>query len=371
MPQTDPVVPYLDVEALNSRFRESDMQLFERFHKSGQYIGGRLLHEFENQFAGYYCVDHCIGCGNGLEALTLILLAEKSLGNLPDHARILVPAHTYVATILSVLHAGMQPVLVDVEDMHLNPQSINDHADEVDAVIGVDLYGKLIDRECFAFAKAKNLPIYTDAAQAHGAFYTDRKFIPRAAAFSFYPTKNLGAMGDGGAVLTDDGALAEKIRQIANYGRESRFENIEVGLNSRLDPLQAGFLSIRLEKLDADNDSRRKVANRYIEHIKNDKLDIPDSSWLKNNVHHVIPVFTKGYSPRQEREQLIAHLNSHGIGHSLHYPIPPHKQKALEKWNHCSFPRTEYLAESQLSLPCHPALRENHVQKVIQAVNSF
>jgi len=201
---------------------------FRQVHQSGRYIGGEEVARFEKQFARYCGVNHAVSTGNGLDALTVILLAEKELGNLPENARILLPAHTYIATFLSIINAGMQPVPVDVKDLIITVDDLQSQINKVDAIITVDLYGKLVDDEVYAFAKAEQKSVYCDSAQSHGALNSSGSrsgSIARASAFSFYPTKNLGALGDGGAITTDDSSLAAMMRKFANYGRDSRFEN--------------------------------------------------------------------------------------------------------------------------------------------------
>jgi dTDP-4-amino-4,6-dideoxygalactose transaminase len=324
--------------------------------------------QFEDEYASYCGAGHCIGTGNGLDALTIILKAEIALGNLPVNAKVLVPAHTYIATFLSIAHAGMQAIPVDVEMLNLTEVVLRQESQKYDAILVVDIYGKLVGDEVYAFAKANSINIYCDAAQSHGA--TNDKgakagCLAKASAFSFYPTKNLGAIGDAGAITTNDPELANMCRKIANYGRESRFINDVIGVNSRLDPLQAGFLSNRLPQLDADNKRRVEIATYYYKHIKNDKVRLLAKDFLKNSVVHVFPVFVA------DRRAFIDYLGAGGIGTSLHYEVPPHRQKAFKSLNHLVFPVTEELHRTEVSLPCHPLMSPDQMRRVVHEVNGY
>jgi dTDP-4-amino-4,6-dideoxygalactose transaminase len=324
--------------------------------------------QFEDEYASYCGAGHCIGTGNGLDALTIILKAEIALGNLPVNAKVLVPAHTYIATFLSIAHAGMQAIPVDVEMLNLTEVVLRQESQKYDAILVVDIYGKLVGDEVYAFAKANSINIYCDAAQSHGATNdTGAKAgcLAKASAFSFYPTKNLGAIGDAGAITTNDPELANMCRKIANYGRESRFINDVIGVNSRLDPLQAGFLSNRLPQLDADNKRRVEIATYYYKHIKNDKVRLLAKDFLKNSVVHVFPVFVA------DRRAFIDYLGAGGIGTSLHYEVPPHRQKAFKSLNHLVFPVTEELHRTEVSLPCHPLMSPDQMRRVVHEVNGY
>jgi dTDP-4-amino-4,6-dideoxygalactose transaminase len=361
-------IPYLDLQPHNNRFAQQDLKTFKEIHATGKLIGGEWVNRFESAFASYCGASHCIGTANGLDALTIILKAEVALGKLPEKAKIALPAHTYIATFLSILHAGMQPIPVDVEELTLTTQVLRQLRQNYDAIIAVDIYGKLVDDEVYAYAKEKSIPIYCDTAQSHGATNdTGVKSgnLARASAFSFYPTKNLGALGDAGAITTNDHELALTCRKIANYGRESRFINNLVGVNSRLDPLQAGFLLNRLPQLDSDNQRRVAIASYYFKHLQNTKVSLHSFDFLKNNVIHVFPVYV------DHRNGFVAHLDREGIGTSVHYEVPPHQQKALQELNHLTFPVTEKLHRTEVSLPCHPLMTLEQLQKVVQAVNAY
>jgi dTDP-4-amino-4,6-dideoxygalactose transaminase len=365
---TSTYIPYLDLQPHNNRFAQQDLNTFKEIHRTGRFIGGEWVNRFENTFASYCGVDYCIGTANGMDALTIILKAEVALGNLPKKAKIVVPAHTYIATFLSILHAGMQPIPVDVEELTITAQVLRQFHQNYDAIIAVDIYGKLVDDDVYAYAKEKSIPIYCDTAQSHGA--TNDKGVKsgnlaRASAFSFYPTKNLGALGDAGAITTNDHDLAITCRKIANYGRESRFINNLVGVNSRLDPLQAGFLINRLPQLNTDNQRRVEIAAYYFKHLQNTKVSLHSLDFLKNNVIHVFPVYV------DHRNSFVEHLDREGIGTSVHYEVPPHQQKALQELNHLTFPVTEKLHRTEVSLPCHPLMTLEQLQKVVQAVNAY
>ncbi len=353
---------------MQRRFAQRDQEDLQQLQQEGIFISGAPVQRFENDFAAYCGVDHCIGTGNGLDALTIILRAEASLNRLPKQAKILVPAHTYIATFLSIIQAGMQPVPVDVTAVTLTVADIQPHLQNIDAIVAVDIYGKLVDDEVYAFAKANSIPIYTDAAQSHGAVTTaGEKSGSRgdASAFSFYPTKNLGAMGDAGAITCRDAQLAATCRQIADYGRQSRFINVLQGINSRLDTLQAAFLSNRLLFLDNDNKKRHKIAVTYSKQIENTVVTTFPADFYRNNAVHVYSVYV------EDRDRFVKHLENRGIQTSCHYKTPPHHQPALATYKWPAFPQTEYLHRTQVSLPCHPLLEDHEVQEIIIAINQY
>jgi dTDP-4-amino-4,6-dideoxygalactose transaminase len=358
----------LDLPALQRRFAQRDSEALHQLQQDGQFIGGAAVDLFESDFAQYCGVKHCISTGNGLDALTIILRADKLLGNLPENAGILVPAHTYIATFLSIVEAGMHPVPVDVQDFLLTADAIESQLGSIDAVVAVDIYGKLVDDEVYNFAKANHLPIYTDTAQSHGAITASGQKSGsrgRASAFSFYPTKNLGAMGDAGGITCNDLEFATAARKIANYGRSSRYVNEIKGINSRMDTLQAAFLNHRLMFLDNDNKKRQKIARTYIEQIENVKVGLPQPDFINENSVHVFPVFV------ENREGFVAYLNSRGIQTNCHYAIAPHQQDAFKEFNHLDFPQTEYLHRTEVSLPCHPLLEDHEIQEIIIAINEY
>lgn len=361
-------IPYLSLQELQDRFYDADKKSFLDFAKAGQFIGGSLVEDFEKAFANYCGVNHVIGTGNGLDALTVILLSEIELGNLPIKARILLPAHTYIATFLSIHNAGLIPVPVDVEELNLTVNAIKKCKEPYDAIVCVDLYGKLVENEVYDYAQSNNFNIYTDTAQSHGAVNSYGAIsgsFARASAFSFYPTKNLGALGDAGAISTNDLELSDMCRSIANYGRLTRFTNPVKGINSRLDTLQACFLSNRLPFLNADNETRISIATFYYDHLKNPKVQLMGRDFLSENAMHVFPVFV------ENRDDFMEYMERNGVETSCHYKTPPHQQNAFKELNHLSFPVTEKLHSTEVSLPCHPLLSREDIKYIIEIINNY
>jgi dTDP-4-amino-4,6-dideoxygalactose transaminase len=366
------MIPFLDLKAINEAYEKEFKLEFERFLNSGYYILGHQVSVFENAFANYCETKHCIGTANGLDALTLIFKAYIHLGLLKLEDEVIVPANTYIASILSVINAGLKPVLVEP-----NPNTFNISVSEIEkhissktkAILAVHLYGQLADMEAInSIAKKENMLVVEDAAQAHGALSVSNKRagnLSHAAAFSFYPTKNLGALGDGGAVTTNNDALAECIKLLRNYGSSKKYVNAIIGYNSRLDEIQAAFLNIKLKQLNADNKLRQQIAKRYLSEIKNDKINLPFYDLSKNHVFHVFVVSV------ENRQDLINHLEKHSVGWLIHYPIAPHKQKALSNFCQFSFPITEAIHESVISIPMSPVLTEGEVTKVINTINIY
>ena len=365
------MIPFLDLQKINARFEDEFQDWFDSFLKGGQYILGAAVEKFENEFAAYCSVPNCIGVGNGLDALRLILEGYIILGRLKAGDKVLICAHSYIATVLAVKQAGLVPVFAEADKNHFNfdINKLNEVDDpEIRAIIVTHLYGEIRPMEALsAFAKAKQLLLIEDAAQAHGAELNGKKAgsLGDAAAFSFYPTKNLGALGDGGAVTTSDQELAVTIKKLRNYGTSSKYVNDLVGFNSRLDPLQAGFLSIKLKQLDADNDKRRQIAKRYLSEINNEKIKLPDYNGSLNHAFHIFSVLIK------KRAEFLDYLERNKIGFLIHYPIPPHKQKALAEYNKLSFPVAERWADEQVSLPISPVMTDSQIDQVIEVINRF
>lgn len=366
------MIPFLDLHKINARFETSFQEAFQTFLDSGYYIMGNQLAQFEQNFAAYCGTKHCIGVGNGLDALRIILEAYKSLGKLTQGDEILIASNTYIATILGVQQAGLVPVLVEAEATTFNfdmPSLQQAISSKTRAVMPVHLYGQLtymshIDE----LAKQHNLLIIEDAAQAHGAHDAEGKKagnLGDAAGFSFYPSKNLGALGDGGCITTNDDELALMARCIRNYGTSSKYVNDHLGLNSRLDEIQAALLTIKLPHLDADNERRRAIAKKYNSAIKNEKIKLPYWDGSNNHVFHLFVVQVA------DREHFIAYLNQHGIGYLIHYPIPPHQQKALENFNKLQFPVAEHIHKTVVSLPMSPVMTNSEVDQVIEVLNRY
>jgi dTDP-4-amino-4,6-dideoxygalactose transaminase len=370
------MITFLDLKALNARYREELISAAERVIDSGWYILGAELDAFEAEFARYCGVERCIGVGNGLDALTLTLRAWKEMGRLRDGDEVIIPSHTYIATCLAVTGSGLQPVLVEPD-----PATYNLCPDKIEAaitpktraIIAVHLYGRLAPMPAImALAKRHGLLVLEDAAQAHGASLEGRKAgnWGDAAGFSFYPGKNLGALGDAGAVTTNDGALAEVVRALGNYGSERKYENTYQGVNSRLDEIQAALLRVKLGHLDEEIARRREIARAYAARIEHPAIGSPiprdaTRASLDSHVFHLYVIRT-GW-----RDALQAHLSASGVQTLIHYPIPIHKQRAYAGWNTRELSLTEALAAEVLSLPISPVMSDSEVDAVIEACNSF
>ncbi len=370
--EPDRSIRYLDLQQLNASFEPLLSEAVERVVRSGRYLQGSCTAAFEQQFAAYIGVRHCVLCGNGMEALVLIFRALKTLHQWADNSEVIVPANTFIATILAIREAGLRPVLAEPRlcdqliDVELLPQLVNECTV---AIVPVHLYGRVCNMPRInAFAREHHLLVVEDAAQAHGAMQGDRHAgaLGHAAAFSFYPAKNLGALGDAGCVCTDDDTLADYVRRMANYGSATKYVHEVPGINSRTDELQAAVLSVKLPRLDADNERRRWIARRYMEGIDNPLIVEPAMPRdEREHVFYVYPILT-GY-----RQQLMQWLRQHHIETIIHYPIPPHRQAALAEFAHLRLPVTEQIHRDVLSLPISPLLSDSEVERVIAAINSF
>ena len=366
------MIKFLDLHKINARFQNEFSLKFNSFLDSGNYILGKEVTDFENSFAQYCGTKYCIGVANGLDALTLIFKAHIELGKLSLGDEVLVPANTYIASILSVINSGLIPIFVEPDPETFNI-SILDVEKKITpntkVILAVHLYGQLANLDAIQnIADRHNLIVIEDAAQAHGA---ENKFgkkagnLSHAAAFSFYPTKNLGALGDAGAVTTNDSNLEQCIRLIRNYGNSEKYVNKIVGFNSRLDELQAAILNVKLKYLDSDNERRRQIAKRYLSEIDNKKIKLPFYDQSKNHVFHIFVVSV------EKRDHFMDYLRANDIGNLLHYPIPPHKQKAFLKYNHLKLPVTEMIHEQVVSIPMSPVLTDYEVEIVIKVLNSY
>jgi dTDP-4-amino-4,6-dideoxygalactose transaminase len=369
------MIKFFDLHKVNKQYEKAFHEKLEQFMQSGWYILGDEVQSFENQFAAHCGTKHCIGVGNGLEALVLIFKAYLELGKLQKGDEVIVPANTYIASILSILQTDLVPVLVEpkLDTFNLNPDLIAAKiTSKTKAILVVHLYGQLADMEKIdSIAKQHNLLIIQDAAQAHGAHLSSPKSNDSSpvfnypSAYSFYPSKNLGCLGDGGAVVTNDDELNKIIRALRNYGSEKKYVNDYIGINSRLDEIQAAFLTVKLPNLANDNQKRRQIANRYLAEIKNDKIVLPFYDGSTNHVFHLFVIRT------EKRTELQHYLKENGIETMIHYPIPPHKQKALKEFNSLSFPITEKIHSEVLSLPMSPVLTEEEVSRIIQVLNQY
>ena len=365
------MIHFLSLKKINQPFEIAFQDKMKQFLEVGWYILGNEAKQFEANFATYCGTKHCIGVGNGLDALVLIFKAYIHLGKLQKGDEVIVPANTYIASILAVLQADLVPVLVEprLETFNINPEEIEAKiTSKTKAILPVHLYGQLCEMKTInEIAKKHNLLVVEDAAQAHGAEWNGIKAgnFGDAAGFSFYPGKNLGALGDAGAITTNDDELAEVLFSLRNYGSKVKYENEILGVNSRLDELQAAFLNIKLKQLDSENDFRRNLAKRYLSEIKNDKLILPAYDFSKNHVFHLFVIRTSN------RLALQHFLKDSGIESMIHYPIPPHKQKALSDWNNLSFPITEKIHEEVLSIPLNSSLEVSDIQHIITTLNNY
>jgi dTDP-4-amino-4,6-dideoxygalactose transaminase len=371
---------FLDLKAVNAQYRSELIEVCTNVIDSGWYIQGPQVEAFEREFAGYCGTRHCIGVANGLDALILTMRAWKELGKLKEGDEVIVPANTYIASILAITENRLVPVMVepDASNYNLCPKNIKAAiTPKTKVILPVHLYGQLADMPTILdIAEAHNLLVLEDSAQAHGASINGKKAgnWGDASGFSFYPGKNLGALGDAGAVTTNDDELAETIRALGNYGSHKKYENLYQGLNSRLDEMQAALLRVKLRHLDTETQRRREIAIAYAQGITNPKISLPiKNTNLSTNAleHHAFHLFVIRTT---QREKLQAYLSEHGIQTMIHYPIAPHHQKAYENhqaWSNLSLPITENIHQEVLSLPISPVMSDVDVQQVIIAVNIF
>ncbi len=366
------MIKFLDLNKLNAAYKTDFEKTFTSFLNSGHYILGSQVSTFESNYASYCNTQYCIGVANGLDALTLIFKAYVRLGKLKIGDAVLVPANTYIASVLSVINAGLKPVFIepDSETYNIASKQIKEAlSSDVKAILVVHLYGQLaVMEDILAIADHHNLLVVEDAAQAHGAVDADGNkagSLSHAAAFSFYPSKNLGALGDAGAITTNDTTLAHLLKQLRNYGSPQKYVNAVPGFNSRLDELQAAFLNLKLPNLDHDNERRRAVARQYLEGINNSKIKRPFYSGAKDHVFHLFVVLV------EERDRFMNYLKANDIETLIHYPIPPHKQEALQTYHSLKLPLTERLHQHLVSLPMSPVLESSDVSKIITVINAF
>lgn len=366
------MIKFLDLHKINKPYERAFQQKFQQVLDTGWYILGNEVKEFEKEFADYCEVKYCIGVANGLDALTLIFRAYKELGKLKKGDEVIVPANTYIASIIAVLQNDLVPVLVepDLNTYNLNPIEVKQHiTHKTKAILPVHLYGQLVDMERISQIAAEHqLLVIEDAAQAHGArCFSGKKAggLSDAAGFSFYPGKNLGALADGGAITTNDKQLAAMLFSLRNYGSQIKYENEFIGVNSRLDEIQAGFLRIKLKDLDQQNQRRREVAKRYLSEIKNEKITLPLYDESQNHVFHLFVIRT------QNRDALQKYLVDNHIETLIHYPIAPHQQKAMRDFSHLSFPITEKIHREVLSIPISPVISDKEVTMIIDCINKY
>ena len=361
------MINFLILHKINERFRNEIDERIKQVLDSGWYILGEQVRVFEKNFANFCGVKHCIGCANGLDALNLIIKAYGfSTGD-----EIIVPANTYIASILAISQNGCKPVLVepDIDTYNINPDLIEQKITEnTKAIMVVHLYGQAVEMEkIWQLAKKYNLKVIEDSAQAHGTIYKGKRAgnLGDASGFSFYPGKNLGCLGDGGCVTTNDDELAYRIRAIANYGSDYKYHHIFKGTNSRLDEIQAAVLDIKLKHLDEDNKRRREIAKFYRENIKNPNIILPQLKEEENHVWHIFAVRVN------DRDKLKKYLEDNGIETNIHYPTAPHKQECYKELEHLSFPVSEKIHKQVLSLPISPVLTRNEVMQVVEVINGY
>ncbi len=366
------MIKFLDLQKINLQYqKEIEERLLETF-RSGWYLLGTQVKSFEEKLAAYTGAPNAIGVANGLDALRLIFKAWLELGQLKVGDEVIVPANTYVASILAITDNRLKPVFAepDIANFNLDISKIEALiTPKTKAIVVVHLYGQTCwSEQLEALAKKYDLKIIEDNAQAIGAEWNGIKTgnLGDAAGFSFYPGKNLGALGDGGAVTCKDALLAKTIRALANYGSEEKYINKYQGLNSRLDEIQAAVLDVKLKYIDDDNAKRREIAEKYISSITHPKVTLPDLPAVPDaHVWHLFVIRTA------QREKLQQYLQQNGVQTLIHYPIPPHKQRAYKYYNHLSFPITEKIHEEVLSLPISPVIDMTEVEKVIELINKF
>ncbi|KFC80959.1 DegT/DnrJ/EryC1/StrS family aminotransferase [Buttiauxella agrestis] len=364
-------INFLDLHAINNRQRDELVTAFTRVLDSGWYVMGEELNKFESQFAEYCGVKHCIGVANGLDALILVLRAWKELGHLNDGDEVLVPANTYIASILAVTENNLIPVMIepDINTYNINTDLIESAiTNKTKAILPVHLYGQLSNMPLInEIAKKYNLLVLEDCAQSHGAHFENRKAGAwgNAAGFSFYPGKNLGALGDAGAITTNDNELADTLKALRNYGSHKKYENLYKGQNSRLDELQAALLRVKMEVLDGDTTIRQKIANRYINEINNSKIFLPAVEKQEGHVWHLFVIRTSN------REELQTYLQKNGIQTLIHYPLPPHKQLAYKELSALNLPVAEKIHAEVISLPISPVMTDEEVNYIIKMVNNY
>ncbi len=363
------MIKFLDLKKMNQKYEKELLQSYQKVINSGWLVLGNEVEEFEKMFATYCGVDHCIGVGNGLEALHLILRAY----GIGEGHEVIVPSNTYIATWLAVTYSGaiVVPVEPDIDTYNIDYTKIKDKiTSRTKAIIAVHLYGRTCEMdEIKKIANINGLKVIEDAAQAHGAIYKGNKVgsLGDAAGFSFYPGKNLGALGDAGCVTTNDPGLARKIRSLRNYGSEEKYVNKFQGFNSRLDEIQASFLKVKLKYLEEENKARREIAKKYLQEINNKNIILPalfEESY-ESHVWHQFVVRAKN------RNNLQDYLKDNAIETMIHYPIPPHKQEAYREMNNWEYPISQKIHEEVISLPINSSLYKKEIEHIVKTLNNY
>ena len=382
-------IKYLSLKDLNAPYEKDIQHAISEVVSSGWYLQGKRIHDFEEHYAAYIGTRHCISCGNGLDALKLMLQGEMILGRMQPGDEVLVAANTYIATILAITSVGLTPILIEptIDTLQMDDSLIESHiTGKTRALLTVHLYGKCsVTPNMIAICKKHHLLLFEDNAQAHGCIYRGKTSVEgwdgkrtgslgAAAAHSFYPGKNLGALGDAGAVTTDDDDLAEVIRALGNYGSARKYVFDYQGRNSRMDEIQAAVLDVKLAHLDETNERRQDLAQLYLKYLGEDKRTgmqslkvIPSNLYSpkESNVVHIFPILSS------RRDELQQYLKENGVGTMIHYPIPPHQQKCYVEWNHLHLPITEKIHQQELSLPCNQSMTEEDVERIAELIRKF
>ena len=364
------MINYLSLQKVTALHESEITTAVNQVLHSGWYLQGEHIALFEKNYAQYTGTKYCVTCGNGLDALCLILRAYIELGLLKEGDEVIVPANTYIATILSITENHLIPILVEPDintleiDEQLIEQAITPHTR---AIMLVHLYGRCAYTPFIGdICKRHNLLLLEDNAQAHGCHFGNNRTgsLGHAAAHSFYPGKNLGALGDAGAVTTDNEQLAQTIRSLANYGSARKYEFTFKGKNSRMDEIQAAVLNVKLPYLDKENQRRKQIAKAYLEGINNPQTTLINDN-DRDNVYHIFPILCPS------RDRLQQYLKDNGIETMIHYPIPPHQQEAYKEWNEQHYPITEFIHQQELSLPCNPTMTDEEVYQIIDSINMY
>ncbi len=366
------MIKFLDLKEINKQYADELKQVASEVVDSGWYLLGERLKQFEENLANYIGVDHAVGLGNGLDALRLILRAYIELGVLQKGDEIIVPANTYIATILAITDNQLTPVFIEpeIETLNLNYSLLQKSITKrTKALLLVHLYGRICwSEQIEAIAKDNNLIVIEDNAQAIGAIWNNKKSgaLGHAAGFSFYPGKNLGALGDAGAITTNDAKLADIVRALGNYGSREKYINEFQGYNSRMDEIQAAFLNVKLKYLDKENSVRRNIAKYYYNNINNKNIYLPEMP--ENELNHVWHLFIIRHG---QRNKLMKYLLENNIQTLIHYPIPPHKQMAYKSFSDIYLPITEQIHQEVLSLPLSPVLTRDNIDYIISLLNTY
>ncbi len=365
------MIKFLDLEKVTASHGEEINEAVTRVTNSGWYLQGKENEKFENDYACYIGTKYAVGCANGLDALIWIFRAYVEMGVMKPGDEVIVPANTYIASILAISENGLVPVLVepDISTYQIDPEKIEDAiTPKAKAILIVHLYGQCAYTDKIGeLCKRYNLKLVEDNAQAHGCKFNGQRTgsLGDAAGHSFYPGKNLGALGDAGAVTTNDEELAKTVRAVANYGSTRKYVFKYIGRNSRLDEIQAAMLDVKLKHLDEDNARRKEVAKMYIEGITNPAIVLPKVPDFDAHAFHIFPIRTI------KRDELQKYLAENGVQTIIHYPIPPHKQECYKVWNNLSFPITEQIHDEELSLPMSPVMTDEEVTEVIRILNEW